>query len=92
MVATFYVVEFALALVGVCRLGRKLLVTPWLFALLLAGSFTLVHAFYWTDMRMRAPVTPAVALAAVAGMAVLSRRISRRKGLPVKDLQSATRR
>jgi hypothetical protein len=35
--------------------------------LLLAISFTAVHLVYWTDMRMRAPLIPAVALAAAAG-------------------------
>lgn len=71
-VAAFYAVEFFLALVGLYTLGRKLLTTPWLFGLLLAFSFSLVHALYWTDMRMRAPVMPAVALAAALGAARLA--------------------
>jgi 4-amino-4-deoxy-L-arabinose transferase-like glycosyltransferase len=71
-VAAFYALEFFLALVGIYTLGRKLLTTPWLFGLLLAASFTLVHALYWTDMRMRAPVMPAVALAAAFGAARLA--------------------
>ena len=71
-VATFYVVEFFLALIGMFHLGRKLLTSPWLFGLLLAASFALVHLGYWTDMRMRAPVMPAVALAAAAGAAWLA--------------------
>jgi len=40
----------------------------WVWAILLAGSFTGVHTVYWTDMRMRAPLMPAVALAAAAGI------------------------
>ncbi|HVU87251.1 MAG TPA: hypothetical protein VHD36_08015, partial [Pirellulales bacterium] len=75
MVAAFYVAEFFLALVGLYQLGRKMFTRAWLFGLLLAGSFTLVHAVYWTDMRMRAPVMPAVALAAAAGAAWLTGRI-----------------
>lgn len=30
-------------------------------------SFTLVHLFYWTNMRMRAPLVPAIALLSVYG-------------------------
>jgi hypothetical protein len=71
-VAVFYAVEFFLALVGLFTLGRKLLISPRLFGLLLAASFTLVHAVYWTDMRMRAPVMPVVALAAALGAARLT--------------------
>ena len=54
------------------HLGRKLLTSPWLFGLLLAASFALVHLVYWTDMRMRPPVMPAVALAVAAGAAWLA--------------------
>ena len=31
-------------------------------------ALTLVHTFYWTDLRMRAPLVPAVALLAAAGL------------------------
>ncbi|MEQ9066744.1 MAG: hypothetical protein RLO18_08475, partial [Gimesia chilikensis] len=30
-------------------------------------SFTIVHLFYWTNMRMRAPLVPAIALLSVFG-------------------------
>ena len=33
------------------------------------GSVTAVHTFYWSNMRMRAPLTPVIALAAAAGVA-----------------------
>ena len=36
----------------------------WLWGLLLVACLTAVHAVFWTDMRMRAPVMPVVALAA----------------------------
>jgi hypothetical protein len=68
MVAGGYAFELVLAGVGLCRIGRQALRPPWLWGLLLAGSFTAVHAFYWTDLRMRAPLVPVVALA--AGVAV----------------------
>lgn len=40
----------------------------WLPLLLLLVSFSLVHLFYWSNMRMRAPLVPAVALLGVRGI------------------------
>ncbi|MCC9606372.1 hypothetical protein LOC68_18195 [Blastopirellula sp. JC732] len=75
-VGAFYLVEFALALVGVFAVGRKLWSPPWLWGVLLAVSFTLVHAFFWSNIRMRAPVVPVICLLATAGFAQL---VSRQK-------------
>ncbi|MCH9656396.1 MAG: glycosyltransferase family 39 protein [Planctomycetes bacterium] len=36
-------------------------------------SFTVVHLFYWTNMRMRAPLVPAIALLSVYGWSQLGR-------------------
>lgn len=36
-------------------------------------SFTLVHLFYWTNMRMRAPLVPAIALLSVYGWSFFGR-------------------
>jgi hypothetical protein len=76
-VAIFYVVELALAAVGLWTLGRKLLGSPWVWGVLLLISFTAVHAFFWTDMRMRAPLVGVVALLASQGLArlLLARRV-----------------
>jgi hypothetical protein len=89
-IAAFYSVELSLALLGAWHLRRDLRASPWLFALLLAASFTLVHTFYWTDMRMRAPVMPAVALAAAVGAGVLGRWNGQRKASSDKHLRSST--
>ena len=51
----------------------------WLWAILLAGTFAAVHTVYWTDMRMRAPLVPAVALAAAAGLEGIVAAVRRRK-------------
>jgi len=67
--AVWYSLELALATAGTWSLGRKIIQTPWLFGLLLAVGFTAVHAVYWTDLRMRAPLVPFVALLAAAGVA-----------------------
>ena len=56
-----------LAVVGLSSLGRRALEAPWLAGLTLALAFTAVHAFYWTDLRMRAPLTPVLAICAALG-------------------------
>jgi hypothetical protein len=53
----------------------------WSWWALMAACFTAVHALYWTDMRMRAPLMPGVALAAAWGAAWLAEAASRRKTL-----------
>ncbi len=39
---------------------------PRIVAPLLCAGFTLVHALYWTDLRMRAPLVPAIAVVAAS--------------------------
>jgi hypothetical protein len=65
----WYLGVYALAAVGVWRLGWRLLQPPWLWGVLLCVAFTAVHTFYWTNMRMRAPLMPIVAVVAAAGAA-----------------------
>lgn len=79
-VAIWYVFQFALAAVGAWFLRGKLFHEPWIWGTLLVLSITAVHALYWTDMRMRAPLVPVVALAAASGLTTLAcprRRTSR---------------
>jgi len=57
---------------------RKAGKTGWLWAFLLVAVFTAIHTLYWSNVRMRAPLMPVVALAAAAGMAsILNRRVAR---------------
>ena len=51
----------------------------WLWGLLLAGSFTAVHAVYWSNIRMRAPLMPLVALAATVAIMHRGAALTRRK-------------
>ncbi len=52
--------------------------SSWLWGLLLVACLTAVHTFYWTDMRMRAPLMPVVALAAASGLFCFrQRRVAR---------------
>lgn len=78
-VGAWYLVEFALVIVGLGTMRRKSLLPPWLFGMILIATFTLAHAVYWTDMRMRAPLVPVICLLAAAGV----ERVARPKsGIP----------
>lgn len=66
--AAWYGLLFSLAAVAMGSLAVRPLVAPWLWGTCLIASFTSVHVFYWTDMRMRAPLMPVVCLAAAAGL------------------------
>lgn len=86
-ITVWYMAEFSLALLGVWSLGRRLLVEPWMFGLLLAAALTAAHAVYWADMRMRAPAVAVVALMAAAGAGWLDGKISRRNVAAGKELE-----
>ena len=68
MVAVWYICVFVLAAVGLGRLGSSAVRVPWVWGGLLVLALTLVHAVYWTNMRMRAPLMPIVDLAAAAAV------------------------
>ncbi|MGE5194401.1 MAG: hypothetical protein ACM3U2_18080, partial [Deltaproteobacteria bacterium] len=62
-IGAFYTALFVALLAGICRIVRG----DWLRwhpLLRLIVAFTLVHALYWADMRMRTPLVPAIALLA----------------------------
>jgi hypothetical protein len=83
-VAVWYVAEFLFVLLGVVwhwlrnRENDAASAPPsafplppspsWLWGLLLVACLTAVHTAYWTDMRMRAPLMPVIALVAAVGM------------------------
>ena len=72
-VGLWYLGELVLAAIGLAALwrrdgGGRNWRTPWLWGMLLAGTFTAVHTVYWSNMRMRAPLMPVVAIMAVAGV------------------------
>jgi predicted outer membrane lipoprotein len=66
--------------------SRESLPRAWLWGLLLAASFTAVHAVYWSNMRMRAPLMPVAALATAAAIMRLGAADANRKTLGHKDL------
>ncbi len=87
VVAFWYAVVFLLAVLGVVRLGRRLCARPVLWGLMLCLSFTAVHTFYWSNLRMRGPLMPVVCLCAAVGMQALIASIgaARRRSLAVKS-------
>ena len=64
----WYLGVFAAAIAGIWQLKGKLLRSPWIWGVLLCLVFTGVHTFYWSNMRMRAPLMPVVALVAAFGV------------------------
>ncbi len=91
LVGLWYLVELTLAAIGLVALSRgerrgETWRATWLWGVLLAACFTAVHALYWTNVRMRAPLMPVVTLAAVAGAAWIAACIPGRKSLFKNDL------
>ena len=72
--AAWYAAEYGLALLGIWTIGARWGKSPWIWAVLLAVAVTAVHAIYWSNLRMRAPLVPAIALAAAAGAERLRNR------------------
>jgi len=73
-VGAWYTVLLLLALFGWWNLGRRWLRPEWLAGLLLPITFTSIHLVYWTDMRMRAPVMPVIAVLACVALAAVWER------------------
>ncbi|MEX2173968.1 MAG: hypothetical protein WD872_06365, partial [Pirellulaceae bacterium] len=68
LTAAWYCGVYLLSAVGAWRLRWKLVQQPWLWGVLLCLAFTAVHTLYWSNLRMRAPLMPFVALVAAAGL------------------------
>ncbi|QEH36411.1 hypothetical protein OJF2_49750 [Aquisphaera giovannonii] len=71
---------WAALLVGL--LNRKAWRWPRIAAPAAILGLTMVHVFYWTDLRMRAPIVPAIALVAAAAELPIPGRIRRRPPAP----------
>jgi hypothetical protein len=71
-VATWYAVQSGLIVLGLGKLRKRLHQPPWIFAVSLILVFTILHTFYWSDMRMRTPLIPALNLLATVGVATLA--------------------
>lgn len=67
--AGYYVLFYGAVAIGLWRLGREALSSRWWPIWTLAITLSLVHAVYWSNMRMRAPIIPGLAVLAVAAWA-----------------------
>lgn len=79
MTGLWYLALFVLAIFGAIVRRRELLRSPLMWGLLLCFAFTAVHALYWSNMRMRAPLMPFVCVLACLGMAKFAERWRSRK-------------
>ena len=68
LAASWYGVLYLLALTGLFRLRLTVLREPWVWGLLLVVTLTTVHALFWSNIRMRAPLIPWLSLLATAGV------------------------
>ncbi len=81
----WYAGEFILAIWGIWVVYTKsnrnfALQNTLLVGLIWSGLLSGVHIFYWTEMRMRCPLTAAIALAAASG--IFQRPLHRRQTAP----------
>jgi hypothetical protein len=67
-----YALELVFFLAGLASLARRW-DDRWMLPLLLILNFTLVHLVYWSNMRMRAPLVPLIALIAARGLGQFTR-------------------
>jgi hypothetical protein len=64
----WYLTLFAVVLWFSVRQSNQWLATPMLLGIVMILAFSLVHAVYWSDMRMRAPLMPTLYLAAALAL------------------------
>jgi hypothetical protein len=67
-IGIYYVLLYLAIAVGLWRLGRQVLGGRWWPIWTLAVTLTLVHTVYWSNIRMRAPLVPGLAIIAAAGL------------------------
>jgi hypothetical protein len=82
-----YVVELILFVVGLVSLAR-IWDWRWVLTLCVILNFTLVHLVYWSNMRMRAPLVPLIALIAADGLSTFFDRRKVNKFVPGADPHS----
>lgn len=87
-VAAWYVGVYLLAGFGLFAVRGEIAKSPWIWGLTLCAAFAAVHTLYWTNLRMRAPLMPFVALVAAAGVKHLSEPFVHANLLRRKNLRS----
>ncbi len=69
MVGVYYLAMYVAVVLMLWRLGRTVFQPKWWAVWTLAITLSGVHAVYWTNIRMRAPIVPVIGLLA-AGMLI----------------------
>ena len=64
-VTAFYSLVLLSVLIGLAMLRRQVFQPIWAASFCLVLALVAVHAVYWTDMRMRSPAVPVLAILAV---------------------------
>lgn len=75
VVTAYYVTFYLLLAIGIWKLGKRVCGFSFWPILALTLALTAVHSVYWTNLRMRAPVIPGLALI-VAAAFVPGRRVT----------------
>ena len=78
-IGSWYVAAYAFAAIGLFAVRRRLASSDFAPALLMLLAFVAVHAVYWTDVRMRAPILPIVFFFAAIGVGALVTRLRARR-------------
>jgi hypothetical protein len=78
-IGSWYVAAYVLAAIGLFAERKRLASADFAPALLMTFAFVAVHAVYWTDVRMRAPILPVVFLFAALGICSLAAALRRRR-------------
>lgn len=78
-VAGFYCLLYLAVLIGLWRIGSGVRRYSWWPVWTLVISLTLVHAIYWSNLRMRAPAIPALAILASASLLGGKHGLTRRR-------------
>lgn len=71
-IGIWYAAWFVVALAGAWRLGTDWLSPGWLMPAALLITLTGIHAIYWSNMRMRAPMMPVVYVVAALALRMKS--------------------
>ena len=79
IIGAWYGILFMLAVLASMKLRTQLWRSPWLWGVLACGSFSLIHSFFWSNMRMRAPLMPFLCLLAAQGVVFCCHSMNRRK-------------
>ncbi|MEY4565031.1 MAG: hypothetical protein RLY14_1 [Planctomycetota bacterium] len=81
LICVWYIGLYVVALLGAYKLGAANKSFPWFVGWLLVLSVTMVHAVYWSNMRMRSPALPMLYLLTGWGLPCIWTAIFKRKTL-----------